>query len=249
MRQLLLSAICALAPLSSATAAEQGRDISRIIQHLFAYFKAANYHEQKPLKAEAADYALVLVGGYTDELGGYLAHLYPGLPQVLPRKREQRAYYHWNGGTPNHPQKGLAQVRAHLEAFRQMNPQAPLGRIGHSMGGASALELVRGLKAGAAIYLLTLDPVDRQSSRTRPANLSWWGNAHVQGSRNERDFIFRLGGRWGHNKEADVNLCLKGNERDPWGRLFIHDNAAGILFGRGSAAASLYELVRAKLIE
>ncbi len=197
---------------------------------------------QRPLPALSGERALVFVGGFGDEVHGIMSHLEAMAPAFVPGQVERRGYYQWNGGDPA-AQHAPAPIVADIRAFLRVNPQAEVVLIGHSLGAATALRALQELKAEEGRFcLLTLDPVDSSTPPERPASVAWWGNAWLSHSQSKRDFLFALGGRWNACAGADVNLHFDGRRPTSWGRLPIHDDAAGFLLARpAGAAASLLE--------
>lgn len=192
---------------------------------------------------------LVFIGGFGDEISGIMAHS----AQLFPRlaEAETRAYYHWHGSFSTDPHRGMQSIVADVQTFRLQNPTADIVLIGHSMGAATALNVAATLSVlpeQGRILLLTLDPTERSVQPRRPASVSWWGNAYVENSQSGRDFLFELGGRWGHCVEADVNIRFDGRRKDEYGHAYIHDNAYAMLLSRrGSLPQSLYEQLKAFL--
>ena len=91
--------------------------------------------------------------------------------------------------------------------------------VGHSWGGNSALKVARKIAGqmgdGITIELLvTLDPVSRryfQRNIVKPVNVKRWLNVHIDYSRASMEYsnlVARLGGCWGHCRNADRNICL-----------------------------------------
>ncbi len=199
-------------------------------------------HKQVPLRSENADAALIFIGGYADELGGYFHKVGEAFPALPRMKKQARAYYHWHGGNQSEAHLATERIAKDIDAFRKHNPTSNFLIIVNSRGAARALEGSRRLRAGGApLYLVTVDPVDRVSPRTRPAQLTWWGNSYVVNSQSNRDFVHEMSGRWKETKGADVNLRFDGHQSDERGYPFIHDNAWSLLTSRVGQKLSLYE--------
>ncbi len=253
MQVLLPERLCSLAAwalLSSLSSPSAANDFTDLLDHVKRFGEHARMHNQVPLQPVKAQAALIFIGGYADELGGYfhkVSEAFPALPRVA---KQVRAYYHWHGGNQSKPHLANERIAQDITAFRKHNPTSPVIIMGHSLGAARALEVTRLLQAGGApLYLVTLDPVDRASPRTRPAHLNWWGNSYVVHSQSNRDFVHEMSGRWKESKGADVNLRFDGRQSDERGYPFIHDNAWSLLTSRvGDHELSLYdELIKAFL--
>ncbi len=211
---------------------------------------AQHVYPQRPLACRLADVALVFIGGFGDEISGIVEHMARRLPPFSAR--ENRAYYHWNGGVTEDATKGYRVIADAVTAFRQQNPKADVVLIVHSMGAAAALKAAELLPAPAEgegrVFLITLDPTDRVVQPVRPHSVAWWGNAYVVNSQSGHDFIAVIGGRWSHCEQADVNICFNGLRTDEFGFEFIHDNALSLFMSRlGSGKSSLFELLNYQL--
>ncbi len=207
-------------------------------------------YPQRPVQVAEAESLVVFFGGFGDEISGIMAHASHALPPLIGA--ESRAYYHWHGSFPADVTRGYTAIAADVQAFLTRNPQADVILIGHSMGAATALKVAEALpqmpSEHSRIMLLTLDPTERSVQPRRPASVSWWGNAYVVNSQSGRDFLFELGGRWGHCAGADINACFDGRKKDEYGQAYIHDNAFSLLMSRGgSLPQSLYEQLKAFL--
>lgn len=202
--------------------------------------------QQVRLEAEAADIAFVFIGGFGDGSTGIVHQLYKLCPPLVAAKRELRAYYHWDGDDMAQPWPRIAGLMADVLAFRAQNPQACIVLVGHSLGAVAALELAARVPQ---LYLVTLDPVDRESRRQRPADVLWWGHAYVTHSASKRDFIFSTAGRWGSCPTADVDKQCDGRELHELGRCYIHDYAYDLFLTRGKGEQSLFEALQAVLAE
>ncbi len=222
-------------------------DIMDLANHVKRFGEQAKRLEQEPLKNEKADVALIFIGGFADELGGYFRKVSKALPSLPQEGTQMRAYYQWHYGKQSEAPLAKQRLAQDIEAFRKLNPHSPVIIMGHSLGAAMAVETARLLgEAGGDIYLVTVDPVDRESPRTRPKHVTWWGNSYVVNSQSNRDFVHELSGRWGVAKQADVNLKFDGRTQDERGYPFIHDNAWSLITSKVGVEHSLYEeLLRA----
>lgn len=216
--------------------------------------RAAAVYPQRPLRAAPAELAVVMIGGFGDEISGIIEQTARFMPPLA--KHEARAYYHWNGGVPADAAQGVRLIAEHVRRFQQSNPQANVVLLGHSFGASTALQVAQLLapatqaqvESRGRILLLTIDPSDRMVQPKRPAAVTWWGNCYVVHSQSDHDFIVEWGGRWGHCQEADVNIRFDGRRTDEYGQQFIHDNALALLLSaRGSGSRSLYQWVLALL--
>lgn len=198
---------------------------------------------QVPLKAEVADIAFVFIGGFGDGSTGIVQQLYQICPPLVQGKRELRAYYHWDGDDMAQPWPRIAGVMADVLAFRAQNPQAAIVVVGHSLGAVAAFELANRVPH---LYLATLDPVDRESKRQRPADVLWWGHSYVTNSASNRDFIFTTAGRWGSCPAADFNKECDGRQPHELGRCYIHDYAYDLFLtrGKGKDKKSLFQALQ-----
>ena len=200
---------------------------------------------QMPLPLEKAQAAAVFIGGMADEWTGIVRHLAASTPNLPIRGKQLRAYHHWHLGTENESAQAAPRLAERLQAFRTINPTAPLVLVGHSLGASTALRAASLLdgKPGGPVYLVTLDPVDRRTTPTRPKCVTWWGNCYIVNSQDPRDFIPKLGGRWNACAGADVNIRMDGRERDEYGYPYQHGGAMSMFFCKGDSEQSLYLLL------
>ena len=215
-------------------------------QPLLAPASDTAVYPQRPLQVTSAELAVVMIGGFGDEISGIIEHAARRLPPF--KQKEVRAYYHWNGGVLADAAQGVRLIAEHVQRFQRNNPQADIVLLGHSFGASTALQVAALLPPRAEgqgrIFLLTIDPSDRMVRPTRPAGVSWWGNCYVTHSQSDHDFIVEWGGRWNHCSGADVNIRYDGRRADEYGQLFIHDNALSLFMStRGSNRRSLYQWV------
>ncbi len=204
----------------------------------------AQAYPQVRLEAKPADIAFVFIGGLGDESTGIVHQLYQRCPQLSQSLTESRGYYHWDGDEMNQPWPHLGGVMEDVLAFRLQNPQSRVVILGHSLGAVAALELAVRIPH---TYLITLDPVDRQSSRQRPINVQWWGHAYISHSESARDILFQLAGRWGDCPTANISKNCDGRTLSSFGRRYIHDYAYDMFLSGNSEQKSLFELLRAQL--
>lgn len=208
---------------------------------------------QRPLPPQQAEAALVFIGGFGDEISGIVHALFRRVPaSALGVQAALRAYYYWNGGNVEDAPAGYRSMADDVAAFRRTNPQADVVLIGHSMGGAAALQVAALLPAHAGtgrVFVLTLDPVDRMVQPVRPQGVSWWGNAYVVNSLSGHDFIAVVGGRWGHCEQADFNIRFDGRRTDEYGYHYIHDDAEALLTSAGGQPAGALSAALAKQLQ
>ena len=231
--------LCALpcTPLACGAAEESHGILERVADHA----RRAMF-PQTPLPLEKAQAAMVFIGGMADEWTGIVHHLASSTPNLPGGGRQLRAYHYWHMGAENESAHAAPRLAERLQAFRTLNPTAPLVLVGHSLGGSTALRAAALLdgKPGGPVYLVTLDPVDRRTKPTRPQCVTWWGNSYIVNSQDARDFIPKLGGRWNACEGADVNIRMDGRERDEYGYPYQHGGAMSMLFCKGDAENSLY---------
>lgn len=204
---------------------------------------------QVPLPEHGRGPAVIFIGGFGDEISRIIPYTMLRVPP-LTNGPETRAYYHWHAGCPDNVEQGATVICKHIAIYRRKNPGADVILIGHSMGASMALRVAHLLNpADGNVYIITLDPADRGFTPTRPATVIWWGNAYVVNSLSRHDYIAVMGGRWNMCRQADVNLCFDGRQRDEEGYYYIHDNALSLLLSRGgSKSVSLYDLLSNALI-
>lgn len=234
---LLLCTLPCLLPAGAADAASSPGLLESVVQRA----RRAMY-AQSPLPLQKAACGMVFIGGMADEWTGIIQHLSTVTPELPIRGTQLRAYHHWHMGAENEAAQAAPRLAERLQAFRTINPTAPLVLVGHSLGASTALRTAALLdgKPGGPVYLVTLDPVDRRTTPTRPKCVTWWGNSYVVNSQDPRDFIPKLGGRWNACEGADVNILLDGRERDDYGYPYQHGGAMSMFFCKGSAEQSLY---------
>lgn len=197
---------------------------------------------QVPLPMQKASVAMVFIGGMADEWTGIMHHVADTSPNLPIGGTQLRAYYHWHLDTEDESTQAAPRLAEQLQAFRALNPKAPLVIMGHSLGASTALRTAALLdgKPGGPVYLVTLDPVDRRTTPMRPKCVTWWGNSYIVNSQDARDFIPQIGGRWNACAGADVNILMDGRERDEYGYYYQHGGAMSQLYCKGQAKQSLY---------
>ena len=230
-----------LCPLLCAPAAV-AIDAQDVLDAVVDYARKAMY-PQAPLPLEKAVAGWVFIGGMADEWTGIMHNVANHTPWLPIEGEQLRAYHHWHMGDAENFDKAAEKLAERLQAFRTINPTAPLVLVGHSLGGSTALQTAAKLdgKPGGPVYLVTLDPVDRLTNPIRPQCVTWWGNSYIVNSQDARDFIPQIGGRWNSCKGADVNICMDGRTRDDYGYFYQHGGAMSMLFCKGDAAQSLYQ--------
>ena len=238
MKTTLLSLF--LCPLLYAPAAV-AIDAQDVLDAVVDYARKAMY-PQAPIPLEKAVAGLVFIGGMADEWTGIMHHVANHTPWLPIDGEQLRAYHHWHMGDAENFDLAADKLAERLQAFRTINPTAPLVLVGHSLGASTALQAAARLdgKPGGPVYLVTLDPVDRLTNPTRPKCVTWWGNSYIVNSQDPRDIIPQVGGRWNACKEADVNICMDGRTRDDYGYHYQHGGAMSMFFCKGDAAQSLY---------
>lgn len=198
---------------------------------------------QEPLTPQKATCAVLLIGGFGDEVHGIMHHLAQQLRHI---QTAPVAYYHWHAGCPDLPQNGVTRVAEEIATFRRINPGADIVLIGHSMGAATALKIAARLPEGKGrVYLITLDPIDSTCTPRRPACVIWWGNAYLTHSGSAYDFLLAAGGRWNSCSCADINQHFDGRQCDEAGRPYIHDHADSLLFSAGRGTSLYHQLLQA----
>ena len=238
MRHTILSLL--VSPLLFAPAAV-AIDAQDVVDAVVDYARKAMY-PQAPIPLEKAVAGLVFIGGMADEWTGIMHHVANHTPWLPIDGEQLRAYHHWHMGDAENFDLAAEKLAERLQAFRTINPTAPLVLVGHSLGASTALQAAARLdgKPGGPVYLVTLDPVDRLTNPTRPKCVTWWGNSYIVNSQDPRDIIPQIGGRWNACKEADVNIRMDGRTRDDYGYPYQHGGAMSMLFCKGDAAQSLY---------
>ena len=248
----VLGAVCRLAreaalptlllcPLSCMPAAE-ALEVQDAVDAVVDYARKAMY-PQTPVSLRKAAAGMLFIGGMADEWTGIMYNTGRHTPPLPIGGNQVRAYYHWHLGDPGNFDRAVERLAERLQAFRTINPAAPLLLAGHSLGAATALRVAAKLdgRPGGPVYLVTLDPVDRLTDPTRPKCVTWWGNSYIVNSRDVRDFIPQVGGRWNECKGADVNIRMDGRTQDDYGFPYQHGGARSMLFCKGDAAQSLYD--------
>lgn len=239
--RLLPLLLCTLGCALPACAAE---DSPGVLDSVRDYARKTMY-PQAPLPLEKAQAALVFIGGMADEWTGIVHHLANNTPWLPIDGQQLRAYHYWHMGTEDESRQAAPRLAERLQAFRAINPAAPLVLVGHSLGASTALRAATLLdgQPGGPVYLVTLDPVDRRTTPVRPKCVTWWGNCYIVNSQDARDFIPKLGGRWNACAGADVNIRMDGRTRDDYGYPYQHGGAMSMLFCKGDGAQSLYLLL------
>lgn len=100
-----------------------------------------------------------------------------------------------------------------IASFREKSPRSPILIIGHSWGGDTAMDIANDLdEKGISVELLvTLDPaswfdVQEILQIYRSKNIREWVNVYVSGVANIDDIIANIGGKWGAESQADLNI-------------------------------------------
>lgn len=237
-RQTLLSLL--LCPLL-CTPAAVAIDAQDVVDSVVDYARRVMY-PQAPIPLEKAVAGMVFIGGMADEWTGIVHNVAIHTPWLPIDGEQVKAYHYWHMGDAENFDKAAGKLAERLQAFRTINPAAPLVLVGHSLGASTALQAAAKLdgKPGGPVYLVTLDPVDRLTKPVRPQCVTWWGNCYIVNSQDARDIIPQIGGRWNACQGADVNIRMDGRTRDDYGYLYQHGGAMSMFFCKGDAAQSLY---------
>lgn len=202
------------------------------------------------LPAEAAEMAVVFVGGFTESTMVHFRSSYETMPPLPCAGRQLRAFYDWEGGEGNLIFHSTERLQNDLRGFMQRNPHADIVLLGHSYGGSAVMDALRHLtdvQKHGRIFVVTLDPVSRfeaSAPRERAPQVDVWLNAYCEPYRTPVDVVPLLGGPWRHCPRADVNLVYPGTERDAEGRRFRHRNPLPLLMEHSPLQhVSPYELL------
>ncbi|MCQ2365989.1 MAG: hypothetical protein MJ056_02335 [Akkermansia sp.] len=229
-----------LCPLLCAPAAV-AIEAQDVVDAVVDYARRVMY-PQAPISLVKAVAGMVFIGGMADEWTGIVHNVANHTPWLPIDGEQVKAYHYWHMGDAENFDKAAGKLAERLQAFRTINPAAPLVLVGHSLGASTALQAAAKLdgKPGGPVYLVTLDPVDRLTKPVRPQCVTWWGNCYIVNSQDARDVIPQIGGRWNACKGADVNIRMDGRTRDDYGYLYQHGGAMSMFFCKGDAAQSLY---------
>jgi pimeloyl-ACP methyl ester carboxylesterase len=96
-----------------------------------------------------------------------------------------------------------------LEAIGRYRKRSALGitLVGHSYGGESAMSVAARLGDVEVRRVVTLDPTTHFKTE-RSDNIAEWINIYVIGINDASDFISWIGGNWGFQQDADVNVAV-----------------------------------------
>ena len=189
----------------------------------------------------------IFIGGALDSAQGSMAitHYY------TDKKNDAGyAYYHWD--------IGRKQILDTINTYRSKCPKSKVIILGHSYGGDTAMDIAERLPSNQKIVLVTLDPVSNYDSfnysRSVPSSVEYWINAYVSKGPHDwvgwmpiagqliagvgtlvsggglSDTVASLGGKWGYESSADINLRFdyygKINHGDAYYLLYSNENIA-----------------------
>ncbi len=191
----------------------------------------------------------VFIGGFGDWLTGAFFKCMQRVSFPACSKDELRAYYHWDGGHLGMLHDGCSRILHDLTSFSECHPGAALLLCGHSYGASAAMHILRQLPFRRDnVLLLTLDAVSRRQPSRRAQGIRHWINCHLTGPFTPIDAIPRIGGRWGHCDDADLNLAFDSSAIASDGHRYAHNRPLPFLtdpaHGLPSALGTMQAIVR-----
>lgn len=176
-------------------------------------------------KSDCKKVTFIFVGGAMDSANGNMAACKKSLLDSDPRNTY--SYYHWDTDA-----EALAQT---IQQYQKKCPKTNIVLVGHSYGGDTAMDIAEALEGtGQKIILVTLDPVSEFDlfnwSSEKPDSVEYWINAYVAkglgdymatvyvvgqllggfttliSGKGLSNTVATLGGKWGHESGADVNI-------------------------------------------
>ena len=157
-------------------------------------------------------YTIVFIGGFCDKWLGLMSKIWEHFQYFDPETPWAKAYYHWDGDGGGLLNDQNVRIVNDLNAWIQQFPRTHLLLIGHSYGGSTAMEVLRklGQSRPASTILVTLDAVSRRQKTNRAPRIDWWVNTYLSCGGGLLDIVPRIGGRWGMQGQADLNLAFNG---------------------------------------
>lgn len=191
----------------------------------------------------------VFIGGFGDWLTGAFFKTMQRVSFPEDPETEWRAYYHWDGGSLGMLHDGCSRILHDLSACSESHPDAALLLCGHSYGASAAMHILRQLPFRRDnVLLLTLDAVSRRQPSHRAGGIRHWINCHLTGPFTPIDTIPRIGGRWGHCGDADMNLTFDSSAIASDGHRYAHNRPLPFLtdasHGSPGALAAMQKIVR-----
>lgn len=107
--------------------------------------------------------------------------------------------------------------QAVIDYINTLPADEPIVLIGHSYGGDTAWNVADSITRNIDL-LVTLDPVSWLSNiiGSKPGKVRKWINVYAdQDGYSWNDFIADLGGQWGIEDSADVNITGNADHNDP----------------------------------
>ncbi len=159
---------------------------------------------------------IIVVGGFGDSINKDIQN---GLAQdmALNNPDADVLFVSWDAAD---------EAAEYLASFGRAFPGIDVTIVGHSYGGDTAMDIARLAPDVQDIDVVTLDPVSWQQSE-RPDNVANWSNITVPGINSFSDFVATLGGHWGPQDGADLNIGVPdemlNNHQD-----VTHHNAQGL---------------------
>lgn len=176
-------------------------------------------------KSDCKKRTFIFIGGANDSNDGNMA-ICKNSASGSDNKNKY-SYYHWD--------TDASSLAGTIQDYQKQCPKTKIVLVGHSYGGDTAMDVAEALDGtGQKVTLVTLDPVsefDRHNlSAGKPDSIDYWINAYV--GKGAGDFmatvpvagqllgglttlisgagvantVATLGGKWGHESGADVNI-------------------------------------------